>query len=147
MQEVQKLYLIDQGVVFFPEGCADEAAGSLEFEEAELYSLKGEVLQNLAEHFGINTRVRSYRSWSKRDNKQVTHSSYLNDRIFPLLVREYKEHTAQVSKIEAKIDGSVIHVRITYFDSQNKEETWVNDFSYCGKYEIWWKDEAHDSGA
>ncbi|MGD0971258.1 MAG: hypothetical protein ABSA04_07660 [Desulfobaccales bacterium] len=145
MREVEKLYLIDQGVVFFREGF--EGAGSLgmDYEDQPLLSIDGGVLKQLADHFVMDVEPRQEPRY--KDGKRVGHYLVaMGDRDFPLVKRSYREYTAQVHKIEARIEGNVLHVRITNHQTKPEVATWVDEFAYCGKFEVWWKN-CQPSGA
>ena len=140
MREVDLLYLIDQKVVFGRDGeIGNIAAGSLgmSFDRMEHIKVNDILVTRILQHFDID--------WMKikvGNERQSLYATLQDENNNSLFYIDYQEHSKQVSKIEAEIGNyGILNVKVTYKGAgeDDKDERWTDEFSYSGKYEVWWK--------
>ena len=138
MRKVDKLYLIDQRVVFYCKKKEGMAIGSLEglFDDIPQVRINGYKLVELLKHFDID--------WQKirqgyGDTQRMVGLIETLEEDNSLFYMPYHDHFSQVVDLEAEIEANgILSVRVTYQYEENAEK-YVQEFCYSGRYEVWWE--------
>ena len=140
MRKIKKLYLIDQRVIFHCKKDDGMAIGSLEavFDDIPQVKINGYKLVELLKHFNIYYKDIS---WGYGDHRKTVGLIETLEDDNALFYLPYHDHIADVIDLEGKIEANgVLSVRVTYQYDDNDGTVDVEEFSYSGRYEVWWKE-------
>jgi len=109
----------------------------MSFDRMEHIKVNDVLITRMLQHFGID-----YNSIQVGNERRPLYTTLQDENNNSLFYIDYQEHSQQVSKIEADIGNyGILNVKVTYKGAveEDKDTYWTDEFSYSGKYEVWWK--------